>query len=45
MEDGKRSREVRGADRKRNVAAADALVSGTGIGKPENQFAKNLVGR
>ncbi|MBX9822007.1 MAG: tyrosine-type recombinase/integrase [Afipia birgiae] len=33
-------RYTRGADRKRNAAAAGALVSGTGIGKPENQFAK-----
>jgi integrase len=33
-------RYTRGADRKRNAAAAGELVSGTGIGKPENQFAK-----
>jgi integrase len=31
---------TRGADRKRNAAAAGALVSRTGIGKPEIQFAK-----
>jgi hypothetical protein len=31
---------TRGADRKRNAAAAGGLVSGTGIGKPEIQFAK-----
>jgi site-specific recombinase XerD len=29
-----------GADRKRNAAAAGALVSRTGIGKPDIQFAK-----
>lgn len=34
-------RYTRGADRKRNAAAAGELVSGTGIGKPEIQFAKN----
>jgi integrase len=33
-------RYTRGADRKRNAAAAGELVSGTGIGKPEIQFAK-----
>jgi integrase len=33
-------RYTRGADRKRNAAAAGALVPGTGIGKPEIQFAK-----
>lgn len=32
-------RYTRGADRKRNAAAAGALVSGTGIGKPETPFA------
>ncbi|EGP07291.1 phage integrase [Bradyrhizobiaceae bacterium SG-6C] len=36
-------RYTRGADRKRNAAAAAALVSGTGIGKPENQFAKTAL--
>jgi integrase len=34
---------TRGADRKRNAAAAGALVSRTGIGKPEIQFAKRNV--
>lgn len=33
-------RYTRGADRKRNAAAAGELISGTGIGKPEIQFAK-----
>jgi integrase len=33
-------RYTRGADRKRNAAAAGALVSRTGIGKPDIQFAK-----
>jgi integrase len=33
-------RYTRGADRKRNAAAAGELVTGTGIGKPEIQFAK-----
>jgi integrase len=33
-------RYTRGADRRRNAAAAGELVSGTGIGKPEIQFAK-----
>jgi len=33
-------RYTRGADRKRNAAAAGELVSRTGIGKPEIQFAK-----
>jgi integrase len=33
-------RYTRGADRKRNAAAAGELVSGTGIGKSEIQFAK-----
>jgi integrase len=33
-------RYTRGADRKRNAAAAGALVSRTGIGKPEIPFAK-----
>jgi integrase len=33
-------RYTRGADRKRNAAAAGKLVSRTGIGKPEIQFAK-----
>jgi integrase len=33
-------RYTRGADRKRNAAAAGELVAGTGIGKPEIQFAK-----
>jgi integrase len=32
-------RYTRGADRKRAAAAAGQLISGTGIGKPENQFA------
>jgi integrase len=33
-------RYTRGADRKRNAAAAGELVSRTGIGKPDIQFAK-----
>jgi integrase len=33
-------RYTRGADRKRNAAAAGRLVTGTGIGKSEIQFAK-----
>jgi integrase len=36
-------RYTRGADRKRNAAAAGELVSGTGIGKPEIQFAKKAT--
>jgi integrase len=32
-------RYTRGADRKRAAAVAGQLISGTGIGKPENQFA------
>jgi hypothetical protein len=34
-------RYTRGADRKRNAAAAGKLVSGTGIGKSETKFAKS----
>jgi hypothetical protein len=33
-------RYTRGADRKRNASAAGELVTGTGIGKSEIQFAK-----
>jgi hypothetical protein len=33
-------RYTRGAERKRNAAAAGELVLGTGIGKSEIQFAK-----
>jgi integrase len=33
-------RYTRGADRKRAAASAGKLISGTGIGKPGNQFAK-----